>query len=53
MGLPKGESGHMDISPRLAEVPKQQVPVIAQLLPGLGQDRLIVEVVGDTDAHFP
>ncbi len=43
----------VDPKPPLAKVPKHQVPVIAQLLSGLGQDRPIVEVVGDSAAHFP
>ncbi len=43
----------VDPKPPLAEMPKHQVPVIAQLLSGLGQDRPIVEVVGDPGAHFP
>ncbi len=43
----------VDPKPPLAEVPKHQVPVIAQLLSGLGQERPIVEVVGDPGAHFP
>ncbi len=43
----------VDLKPPLAEVLKHQVPVIAQLLSGLGQDRPIVEVVGDPGAHIP
>ncbi len=39
--------------PQLAEVPEHQVPVIAQLLSGPGQNEPIVEIVDDSDAHFP
>ncbi len=42
----------VDLKPQLAEVPKHQVPVIAQLFSGLGQNEPIVEIVEDPDAHF-
>ncbi len=43
----------VDLEPQLAEVPEHQVPMIAQLFSGPGQNEPIVDIVEDPDAHFP